>query len=276
MRFLWHQTRAEIAHESTHLGSVWRLSAASPQVLLLLKGSLTYHGAWRLRLVEGWLIFFSFPSAARGYLLPPPSFSPSPLAACGWDAVDLKSVCLLSRARHWRRNPACTTHVVSPFSKGVRPTSARCHWSRAPWHLLAVEVSWFMTSISSRLFRVACARLRLLTLAAVAASAVQVPRGQGAPLDEFRTLLIDWSAESVESSLPVRGGTWHRTREHQSSVHSSDSSRDASHLALHVEAVMPSWHLRRQLALLTHLEHPVEDHCDRCRSSFFFDSSRRL
>ena len=27
---------------------------------------------------------------------------------------------------------------------------------------------------------------------------------------------------------------------------------------------MPSWHLHRQLALLTHLEHPVEDHCDRC------------
>ena len=83
-----------------------------------------------------------------------------------------------------------------------------------------------MTPISPRLFRVACARLRLLTPAAVAASADQVPRGQWAPLDEFRTLLIDRSAESVESSLPVRGGTWRRTRE--SSVHSSDSSRDAS------------------------------------------------
>ena len=84
-----------------------------------------------------------------------------------------------------------------------------------------------MTSISSRLFRVACARLRLLAPAAVAASADQVPRGQGAPLDEFSTLLIDRSAESVESSLPVRGGTWGRTRD-QSSVHSSDSSRDES------------------------------------------------
>ena len=51
-----------------------------------------------------------------------------------------------------------------------RPTSARCHWRRAPC-ILAVEVSWFMTSISSRLFRVACARLRLLTPAAVAAVA---------------------------------------------------------------------------------------------------------
>ena len=127
-----------------------------------------------------------------------------------------------------------------------------------------------MASISSRLFRVASAA-----------------RGQWAPLDEFRTLLIDRTAESVESSLPVRGGTWCRTREHQSSVHSSDSSQDAfrgslrghalsTHLALHVEAVTPSWHIHRQLALLTHLEHPVEDHCDRCRSSFFVDSSRRL
>ena len=38
----------------------------------------------------------------------------SPLAACGWDAVVLEPVCLLSRARHWCRNPACTTHVVRP------------------------------------------------------------------------------------------------------------------------------------------------------------------
>ena len=38
----------------------------------------------------------------------------SSLAACGWDAVVLESVCLLYHARHWCRNPACTTHVVSP------------------------------------------------------------------------------------------------------------------------------------------------------------------
>ena len=80
-----------------------------------------------------------------------------------------------------------------------------------------------MTPISSRLFRVA--RLRPLTLAAVTTSADQVPRGQRAPLDEFRTLLINRSAGLVESSRPVRGGTWRRTREHQSSAHSSDSSR---------------------------------------------------
>ena len=152
---------------------------ASPQVLLLLKLSLTYHGAWRLRLVEGCLLFFSFPIAARGCLLPPLSFSrlhtvcvwalvlcpqsfSSPHAACGWDAVVLESVCLLLRARHSRRNPAGTTHVVRPCFYGLQAL------------LRAVEVSWFMTSISSRLSRVACARQRLLTPAAVAASAWSV------------------------------------------------------------------------------------------------------
>ena len=53
----------------------------------------------------------------------------------------------------------------------------------------------------------------------------KVPRGQRAPLDHFRLLLIDRSAESVESPLPVRGGTWRRSREHQSPSHSADSSR---------------------------------------------------
>ena len=35
-----------------------------------------------------------------------------------------------------------------------------------------------------------------------------VPRGQRAPLDEFRTLLIDRSAELVESFMPSRGRTF--------------------------------------------------------------------
>ena len=56
-----------------------------------------------------------------------------------------------------------------------------------------------MTSISSRPFRVACARLRLLTPAVVAASAVQTSREQWTSLDEFRTLLIDRLTESMES-----------------------------------------------------------------------------
>ena len=139
------------------------------------------------------------------------------------------------------------------------------------------------------------------TPAAVAASADQVPRGQRAPLDEFRPLLIDRSAELVESSLPVRGRTWRRSREHQSLAHSANSHLEthlealfvdthcgfvsiftsrftslrrhllSTHLALHVEAIMPCWHLHRQLAPLTHLGLRVDDHC---RSSFFVDSSR--
>ena len=143
--------------------------------------------------------FFSFfsPSAARGYLLLPlsfsrlhtlcvgslvlcpQSFSLSTLAGCGRDAVVLESVCLFSRARHWRRNPAGTTHVVRPCFQGLRADV--CTLS-----LVVVlcgpsspsRSSWFMTSISNRLFRIACARLRLVTPAAVAASADQVPRGQ--------------------------------------------------------------------------------------------------
>ena len=120
---LWHERqspKAVFAREGTHRGPVLCLSAASPQVLPLLKGSLAYHGAWRLRLVEGWLLFFSFPSVARGHWLPPQSFFPYPLAACGWDAVVFESVCLLSRARHWRRNPASTTHVVRPCFQGLQ------------------------------------------------------------------------------------------------------------------------------------------------------------
>ena len=90
------------------------------------------------------------------------------------------------------------------FSRASRPTS-RTSSSRSctvSW-VSAVEVTWLYGPISSRLLLVA--RLRLLALAAVD----QVPRGQPAPLDHFRTLLIDQSAELVES-LPVHGRPWRR------------------------------------------------------------------
>ena len=135
------------AREGTHRGSIYRRSAASPQVLFLLEGSLTYHRAWGLRLAESWmpfhlatigssLIFIS--KSCRWFLAVTSELrsSPhsvcvvtralstelllSPLAACGWDAVVLESVCLLFRARHWCRNPACTTHVVIPKHFGQR------------------------------------------------------------------------------------------------------------------------------------------------------------
>ena len=106
--------RAVFARGGTHRGSVLRRSAALPQVLFLFEGSLTYYGVWRL--AKGWLLFFSFPSAARGHLLSPLSFSrlhtlcvwalvalaselfPPPQAACGWDVVVL-SPCASSPVR---------------------------------------------------------------------------------------------------------------------------------------------------------------------------------
>ena len=182
--------------------------------------------------------------------------------------------------------------------KGFRPTSARCRWSRAPWLLLAGEFVWLARPLTSRLFRVA--RLRLPTPAAVTVFAFQEPRGQRVPLDHIRTLLIDLSAESVESFLPSRNRIWRRLastsrqltcwlsqdsswgscRRHYCRLISICVSRFASlrryslwtHLDLHVEAVMPCWHFRRRLALPTHLELRLEA-C--CRSSFV-DSSRRV
>ena len=47
------------------------------------------------------------------------------------------------------------------FPRASRPTSARCHCGRAPWPCSAVEATWLIRPITSRLLRVA--RLRLLT-----------------------------------------------------------------------------------------------------------------
>ena len=120
------------------------------------------------------------------------------------------------------------------FRKASRPTSARCRLDRASWPCSAVEVAWFARPISSRLLRIA--RLRLLTPAAVAASADRVPRGQRAALDQFRTLLIDRSAKSVESSLPVLSGP---------GVAPASTSRQLTlltHLETHLEALFVDTH----------------------------------
>ena len=119
----------------------------------------------------------------------------------------LESVCLLSRARHWRRNLAGTTHVVRPcFQKLLVDV---CTLSL---------VSCFVTPLCRRctladqanLLAAVSRRQRLLTPAAVAAFADQAPRGQQVTLDQFRLLLIDRSAELVESFLPSRGRIWRR------------------------------------------------------------------
>ena len=196
-------SRGTSPREGTHRGSVQRRSAASPQMLFLLERSLTYHGVWRLRLVEGWLLFFSFPRAARGYLLSPLSFSrfhtlcvhscsvSSQLAACRWDAVVFESVCLLSRARHWRRNPAGTNHVVRPCFQGLQADV--CKFSLASRSVtppcrrgLLVHDANLPSALSRRTSATSEPSF-------VAASADQVPRGQRGPLDEFRTLLTDRS-----------------------------------------------------------------------------------
>ena len=100
---------------------------------------MTYHGAWRLRLVEDWLLFFVFPSIARDYVLSSVSFSrlltlrvwslvlcsqsfcPSPLAACGWDAVVL-SPCAYSPVRDTVCGQASRGEALFP-----RTSSQRLH-----------------------------------------------------------------------------------------------------------------------------------------------------
>ena len=126
--------------------------------------------------------------------------SSCPHAVCGWDA------CLVGV-----RVPALLCEILVP------------HWRRAPGPCSAGGLPWLIRTTPTRLFRVA--RLRLLTPAAVVAFADQVPRGQRVPLDQSRPLLIDRSAESVESFLPSRSRTWRRSREHQSPAHAADSSR---------------------------------------------------
>ena len=81
-------------------------------------------------------------------------------------------------------------------------------------------------------------RLLLLTPAAVAAFADQAPRGQRVPLDQFHLLLIDRSAESVESFLPSRGIIRRRL---------ASTSRQLTlltHLKTHTEALLVDTHCR--------------------------------
>ena len=149
MSILVALARAVSAGEGTHRGSVWCRSAASPQVLFLLEGSLTYHCACSLRLAESCIFFFfCFPSAVRGYLLSPLIFSvftrcvwalvalaselfPPPQAACGRNVVVL-SPCACSPVRS---TGAATLRApvkwLGLVSEGVWSTSARGRWSRA-------------------------------------------------------------------------------------------------------------------------------------------------
>ena len=145
----------------------------------------------------------------------------------------VESVCLLSRAKHWRRNCAGTTHVVRP-----------CFPRRQVDVCTLSLVSCFVTRPCRRctladqanLLAAVSRRLQLLTPVAVAAFADQAPRGQRVPFDQFRLLLIDRSAESVESFLPSRGRISRRL---------ASTSRQLTlltHLKTHLEALLVVTH----------------------------------
>ena len=65
-----------------------------------------------------------------------------------------ESVCLLSRARHWRRNPAGTTHVVRPCFQGLQVDVCTFSLVLCFVTLLAGGVLWLIRPVSTRLFRV--------------------------------------------------------------------------------------------------------------------------
>ena len=72
------------------------------------------------------------------------------------------------------------------FPRTSRPTSARCHCGRAPWPCSAVEATWLIRPIPSRLLRIA--RLRLLTPDFCSCCVLLT-----APLDQSRVSGIWWS-----------------------------------------------------------------------------------
>ena len=135
----------------------------------------------------------------------------SPVHMCvGGTFVWLEFVCLHFRARHWYRHAAGTTHVVRPCFEGLSGrrlhvvTGVVLRGLALPSRSLAGQANplWTVTYRTSA---------TLLTPAGVVAFADQAPRGQRVPLDNFRTLLIDLSAESVESFLSSRSKTWRRS-----------------------------------------------------------------
>ena len=106
--------------------------------LFLLEGSLSYRCACRLRLAESCIFFFFLFSKRCTWLLAVASellglhklcvvtraLSSELLSfstRCVWmGRCCFESVRLLSRARHWRRNPAGTTHGVRPCFQGLQ------------------------------------------------------------------------------------------------------------------------------------------------------------
>ena len=119
---LWHELSRGTGPElcSPVKALVAALSGVAPQVLFLLEGSLSYHCACRLRLAESCIFFFfCFPSAARGYLLSPLSFSV--FTRCVWSLalcpqslfVVFHTLLLLPQSSSLRPQTVCGWDVVS-------------------------------------------------------------------------------------------------------------------------------------------------------------------
>ena len=85
--------------------------------------------------------------------------------------------------------PAGTAHLVRPCFQGLPDQRlSRRPCDRAPWSCSAIEVSWFMTPISSWLLFVARLQLRTLDFCSRHCISDLVPRGRRAVLDQFRTV----------------------------------------------------------------------------------------
>ena len=179
---------------------------------------------------------------------------------CVWALIALASELFPPTGCVWTgRCCAGTTHVLRPCFQGllvdvctlslvscfVTPPCRRCTLADQANLLVAVS-------------------RRLLTPAAVAAFADQAPRGQRVPLDQFRLLMIDRSAESVESFLSSRSRIWHRLES------TSRQLTLLTHLKTHLEALLVVTHCEsvsnftlrfvsfRRYSLSTHLDLRVE------------------
>ena len=134
---LWQRLMTHGLDSPVARGSIWRHSAASPQEPF----ACSFH---RALLVS--------------------------TAVCGWDAVLLESACTPVRGTGTAtlRVPPTLCRALFPRASGRRLHVV--HLDRAPWPCSTVEFALLARPFLSRLLRVARARLRLVTPAAVAAS----------------------------------------------------------------------------------------------------------
>ena len=116
-----------------------------------------------------------------------------------------------------------TSHMVNPCFEGL---------SSRRLHVVAGVVLRGPTLANRTVYPLGCFDI-MMSCDSLHPLLHRVPRGQRAPLDEFRALLIDQSAELVESFLPSRStGPGVAPAKRQSSAHAADSSRDSCRSSL--------------------------------------------